>query len=857
MSRGALLPGILLAAALAAQEPVTFVARDNRAAVLKPGDAPLELPYKADPSPGGGDVFHAVVSANGAIVTLLTPSGVEITEGNAESQGYVLTAFQGLENSGYIMGPAAIPGFHTFIELPPGAQPGDYRLKVTPAALSKPATVRTFYNSSSNIRVALAPGAQTVTSGSGIAFSAIVFEGDAPVVGATVTLRVQSLDNLAAPPETEMDLPDSGPIDPQSGDGHYIDVWKSGKPGKYVAAVKVSGTSSTGIPFSRLASANFTVLKKLARIESITDAAVDDNGDGIADRMVVAAQLDVTTAGNYQMVFNMRSGERYFTSRTDRKLESGPQRFEASIAFAALAGLEADGPYGITDLFLIYTDDPEDPVADRRADAGLTGAYRLSSLPGNKPLTVAPATLEFGDVETGKEKSLDLTFTNSSPYRFTEMVVTVTSGRFSVVVPSQPLTVPANGRTTVTVVFRPTAVGAQTGTVTIAGLTVNLTGNGTAAAVVNNPVPTLTAMAPETVSAGSAGFTLSVTGTNFTPASVVRWNGNARSTTFVSATNLTAAIGAADVAAAGTVVVTVFTPAPGGGASAARNFTITSSGVPIAVIDVTPAALAFGDATVGQTKDLALTIRNTGAAGLVVQSMTSSAAQFTTPGFSPGLAVAPGGTATLTVRLIPTATGAINGTLTINSNAAARPSVAVALSGNGIASTAGPRTVTIGVDDGSYETSVGQPGGNVTIYFANRLTPPSYPATITRIQVYFGGAADELKAGYPVTLFVAQNPGGSANINGLTYQRFDATVGTVGGFNTLTLATPITINAGDFVVGFSTRNPAGIYPMSTDTTPPLRQRSYLSTDGINFTLADLISRDLAGNFAIRAVVELR
>jgi len=730
---------LLLGAAIApAQDAITFVARDNRAALLKPGDSPLELPYTADPAPGGGDIFHCIVSESGAVVSLVTPSGVEINESNAESQGFALSSFKGIENSAYLVGPAAIPGFHTFIELPPGALPGRYLLKVVPGALQKSASVRSFYNSSSNIRVALAPGASSVQAGDSLAFSAIIFEGDAPVAGATVTLRIQSLDNLGAPAEAEIDLPDSGPIDAQSGDGHYIGIWDSVRPGKYAGAIKVSGTASTGLPFSRIATANFTVLKKLARFESIADSAVDDNGDGTPDRVVMAARLNVTTPGNYQFVFNLRSANRYFTSRTDHKVEAGAQRIEAGIGFAALSSLGADGPYAITDVFLIHTDDPEAPVADRYADAGRTGVYVISALPSAKPLTLAPSALAFGDVEAGKEKALDLTLTNGTAFPFTEMVLTVSNSLFAVVVPSSPLTVPANGTLSVSVRFKPTAAGAQSGTLSVAGLTVNLTGNGTSPTAVNNPLPALTAIAPETASAGGVAFTLTVTGSNFVQGSVVRWNGNARTTNFVSATSLTAAVTAADIAAGGTAAVTVFNPTPGGGTSVARTFTVTASGTPVPVIDVTPATLAFGDATVGQSKDLPITIRNTGAAGLTIQSITSNLAQFTTPAFSAGLAIAPGASTTVTVRLIPTAAGALSGTLTVNSNAAARPSTTVSLTGNGIASTTGPRTVTLAVDDGSYETSVGQPNGNVTIYFANRLTPSSYPATLTRIQVFFG-----------------------------------------------------------------------------------------------------------------------
>lgn len=848
---------LLIATLAPAQDLLTFSARDNRAAMLKPGDSPLELPYMADPAPGGGDVFHCILSDDGAVVTLLTPSGEEISESNGEAQGYTFSAFEGIQNNSYLVGPASIPGFHTFIELPPGAKPGNYRLKVAPGALKKSATVRSFYNSSSSIRVALAPGVSAVQAGDPIAFSAMVYDGSAPVAGATVTLRIQSLDNLASRAEAEFELPDSGPIDPQSGDGHYIGIWNSVKPGKYAAAAKITGTGSSGLPFSRITTANFTVLKKLARFESVADSAVDDNGDGTPDRVIVASRLDVTTAGTYQFVFNLRTAERSITTRTNHELEAGARRIESGISFATLAGLGVDGPYDITDVFLIHAGDPEEPVVDSIANAGRTGAYVLSDLPSAKPLTVAPATLAFGDVEIDKEKALDVTFTNSTAFPFTEMVLTVSNPRFTVSVPASPLAVPANGKTAVTVRFKPTATGPQTGTITVAGLTVSLSGTGTAPAPVNNPVPTLTAIAPETAAAGSAAFNLTVTGTNFTQGSVVRWNGNARTTTFASATSLTAAITAADIASAGTASITVFNPTPGGGASSARNFTITGGTTAVAVIDITPATLAFGDATVGQIRDLPLTIRNTGTAALTVQSITSTSAVFTAPGFTAGLSIAAGASAAVTVRFLPTAAGSVTGTLTINSTAAARPSVTVPLSGNGLAASTGVRTATLSVDDGSYETSVGQPNGNVNIYFANRLTPPSYPATLTKIVIYFGNAVDELKVGYPVTVFFAPNPGGTANINGLNYQRFDATVSAVGAFNSLTLTTPFTINSGDFVVGFSTRNPAGVYPMSTDTTPPLRQRSYLGTDGISFTLTDSISPDLAGNFAIRAVVEVR
>jgi hypothetical protein len=64
---------------------------------------------------------------------------------------------------------------------------------------------------------------------------------------------------------------------------------------------------------------------------------------------------------------------------------------------------------------------------------------------------------------------------------------------------------------------------------------------------------------------------------------------------FVSATKLTAAIPATDIGVAGTVQVTVFTPAPGGGTSSAKTFTINNPGVP-AISSLSPASANAGGA---------------------------------------------------------------------------------------------------------------------------------------------------------------------------------------------------------------------------------------------------------------------
>jgi len=94
------------------------------------------------------------------------------------------------------------------------------------------------------------------------------------------------------------------------------------------------------------------------------------------------------------------------------------------------------------------------------------------------------------------------------------------------------------------------------------------------AITINNPVPAMSNLNPSSRKAGGAAFTLTVTGNGFVNGSVVRWNGSGRPTTFVSSTRLTAAIPASDIAVAGTAVVSVFNPAPGGGVSNTRTVRI-------------------------------------------------------------------------------------------------------------------------------------------------------------------------------------------------------------------------------------------------------------------------------------------
>jgi 6-phosphogluconolactonase (cycloisomerase 2 family) len=129
----------------------------------------------------------------------------------------------------------------------------------------------------------------------------------------------------------------------------------------------------------------------------------------------------------------------------------------------------------------------------------------------------------------------------------------------------------------------PSAATNSTGTVTVT-VTNPAPGGGTSNAasfVINggtNPTPVISSLDPTCAPVGAQSFKLWVTGTNFVPTSVVRWNGAPLSTTF-GGNSLFAQVPASNVSATGTASISVFSPAPGGGISNSSSFAISAGGV--------------------------------------------------------------------------------------------------------------------------------------------------------------------------------------------------------------------------------------------------------------------------------------
>jgi uncharacterized protein (TIGR03437 family) len=120
-----------------------------------------------------------------------------------------------------------------------------------------------------------------------------------------------------------------------------------------------------------------------------------------------------------------------------------------------------------------------------------------------------------------------------------------------------------------------------------------LSGSLTFTALTPTPLPSVSGIAPSSATAGDPAFSLTITGNGFVPTSVVQWNRAARTTTFVSDSQLTAFIPATDLATGGFPSITVFNPAPGGGTSAGAVFTVAGNPLPF-IISVAPSGVIGG-----------------------------------------------------------------------------------------------------------------------------------------------------------------------------------------------------------------------------------------------------------------------
>jgi len=208
-----------------------------------------------------------------------------------------------------------------------------------------------------------------------------------------------------------------------------------------------------------------------------------------------------------------------------------------------------------------------------------TAAYSIT-LPAATP-TFSPAT---GNYTSAQTVTISSSTANATIYYTTDGSTPTTA--------STKYTAAIAVSSTETLQAIATASGCSTSTVATAYYSINI------------PIPSITSLSPSSATAGGAAFTLTLNGTNFASEATAQWGTTALTTTYVSATRLTAAVPASLIAAAGSASVTVTTT---GGTSSGTTITINAAPITVSFTLTGTAVTVVRGASTGNTSAISIT----------------------------------------------------------------------------------------------------------------------------------------------------------------------------------------------------------------------------------------------------------
>lgn len=326
----------LLLASLASSTPRTipYCMRSMMAVSrFPPGTPSTLLEVVVDPPAGGPDLLVVAVSHPGIIVSLIQPGNVEVTSANAASLGYewLIESVRDFRlQSRTQMNATTVCETYTA------------SLKNTGSALDRAyATIHATVPGAVLIRRALVFGDVPANSTTPALNSfSIARSASAPFDPSSLVWRVESKRALG-----QVTFSDSGAFDARTGDGRYTATFVPAVPG----------------PFQ--------------------DQAMDDNANGLIDRVVTEAKLRVAAAGNYKfsVVLEAPNGK---SIRGSAKAALSAGEAQMSVTFTAediVRSLGVNGPFKRINAVLTQESPGGEADTALRADAGTTAAWKLTS----------------------------------------------------------------------------------------------------------------------------------------------------------------------------------------------------------------------------------------------------------------------------------------------------------------------------------------------------------------------------------------------------------------------------------------------------------------------------------------------
>ena len=301
--------------------------------------------------------------------------------------------------------------------------------------------------------------------------------------------------------------------------------------------------------------------------------------------------------------------------------------------------------------------------------------------------------MSFGGVAVGSPATQSVVLTDAGPSNVSISSISIAGANFSVK-SGAAVTLTPNQATTISVDFVPTATGSAQGTLSVVSdasnpkMNITLTGTGIAPSSELSPSSTTLNFGNATVGAaaslpivltdqGTADLAISsvtVQGTGFSASGGTNVKLNPNGTATINVKFEPARTGAAS----GTLTVA------SNAANSPVQISLSGAGVTAPTSQLSPSAtsVAFGSVTVGSPVTKSITLTDAGTANVSISTVTATGAGFSAKGGA-SANLDPNGTATVSVTFSPTAGGAVQGTLSISSNAS-NSVVQIPLSATGV-----------------------------------------------------------------------------------------------------------------------------------------------------------------------------
>lgn len=362
--------------------------------------------------------------------------------------------------------------------------------------------------------------------------------------------------------------------------------------------------------------------------------------------------------------------------------------------------------------------------------------------------TLSPTALSFAATPIGQSSATQfVTLSNSGGAQLTEVTFSV-SGPFQISNYCS-YNVAGESQCSVGVVYAPTAVGTQSGTLTetdelpSSGKTVALTGTGVQAGSIT-ATPAILSFTEKTVGATTAAQAITIT--NSGGATISNLGFTLSNTSFVLGTTT---CGTTLAAGAACTLPVTFTAQTLAGVTARLTITSSTQGVlpatvylsgnggvfPAAIL-TSPTVVNLGTVGLSQASSPAtITITNTGTADSLQTLDLTFSNEFWQVNNTCPATLAPLDRCTVGVEFVPTATGAQTGSLTITSSTATTATVALYGTGLGFTLTASPtsQTVTRG-STATYTLTITPAGASGTFTLSCSGVPNGSTCTINPVR---------------------------------------------------------------------------------------------------------------------------